>query len=273
MNEIVYRYAAQETFLKMLESQELWFSDIRMMNDWDEYSAGHRIVSRIISDEYPEKIDIARKISPKKMDPRFRILICSFSSDGDCLSMWRGYGDNGEGASIGYSHNDIKNYGLFNRYLSKMAPIAGNVNFFPIIYDANIYEDEVRKYLDRSRTITSKDSKNKSVEFSNVQNGALGVALMRLCTLYKNDFFVDEREIRGFIEITESVDPYEVSTRKSDFGESAYHKFGTTFSDIPAIKEVILGPKSKITKESMQEKLKEIGLAGVVVKQSRGTYR
>lgn len=38
---LAFRYASVETFFKMIENQELWFTDLRNMNDPEEYSAGY----------------------------------------------------------------------------------------------------------------------------------------------------------------------------------------------------------------------------------------
>ncbi len=143
MTELVYRYATAETFLSMLSSQELWFSDLRRMNDWDEYAAGFRIASEIVTNNYPEQAEILEEISPEQMNTRFMVLICSFASVGDCLSMWRGYGGNGHGAAIGYDPKMIEIINLGNRYLKKMCPVSGNVRFMPVIYDENDYRTQL----------------------------------------------------------------------------------------------------------------------------------
>ncbi|EAM7120976.1 TPA: DUF2971 domain-containing protein, partial [Escherichia coli] len=51
---LAFRYASVETFFKMIENQELWFTDLRNMNDPEEYSAGYEIVKRIINEEFPD---------------------------------------------------------------------------------------------------------------------------------------------------------------------------------------------------------------------------
>ncbi|EDJ1215303.1 DUF2971 domain-containing protein, partial [Salmonella enterica] len=53
---LAFRYASVETFFKMIENQELWFTDLRNMNDPEEYSAGYEIVKGIINEEFPDCI-------------------------------------------------------------------------------------------------------------------------------------------------------------------------------------------------------------------------
>lgn len=242
------------------------------MNDWDEYDCGYRIIEQVIHAEFPDKAHILKQISPSKINSDFAILICSFSQKFDCLSMWRGYGDNGNGAAIGYSINDVTNHHLFQRYLAKNAPINGKVLFFPVIYSVDIFTNEVKKYLNESRRRNPGVDLNDA-QFSHLTDSKLCMALTRLCTLYKNDFFVDERETRGFIEIGSFTDPYKLDERDIYDEKSKYHKFCTTFGNIPAIKEVVLGPMCKISENELKEKLATLGLGRVVIRKSRGTYR
>lgn len=272
MEDVVYRYAAFDTVINMLESQELWFSDIKKMNDWDEYDCGYRIVEKVVLAEYPDKFHILKKISPSKINSDFSILICSFSQKFDCLSMWRGYGDNGNGAAIGYSMRDIENQSLIQRYLAKNAPVNGKILFFPVIYSVDIFINEVKRYLNESRWQNPGVELNDT-QFNHLKDGKLCMALIRLCTLYKNDFFVDERETRGFIEIDSFTDPYELTEREVYSEQSKYHKFCTAFKNIPAIKEVVLGPMCKISEGKLREKLTSLGLGSVAIRKSRGTYR
>lgn len=271
--DLAFRYANAETFLKMLESQELWFTDLRNMNDWDEYSAGYRIAKNVIINEFPNHIQVLENISRDQMRDDFMMLICSLTSDGDCLSMWRGYGDNGKGAAVGYSTFEIENHHLFNRYLQKLSPIQGKAKFYPVIYSEEELKDQIRSYERRLFTLRD-DIPQHMVHYILIfKSRMFGDLLTKLCTLYKNDFFKDEREIRGFIEINNVVDPYDMGKRNTDFGDAHYHKISSSFQGIPSIKEVVLGPLYEESDEYVRSKLDEMGLSGVNIRRSRGTYR
>ncbi|HCO4783593.1 TPA: DUF2971 domain-containing protein, partial [Escherichia coli] len=113
---LAFRYASVETFFKMIENQELWFTDLRNMNDPEEYSAGYEIVKRIINEEFPDCIRLLEEVSPNKIDENCKILICCFCSDGDRSNMWSEYGDNGKGVAIGYDKNIITQYHILARF-------------------------------------------------------------------------------------------------------------------------------------------------------------
>ncbi|MEI7348027.1 DUF2971 domain-containing protein [Dickeya chrysanthemi] len=267
--DLAYRYANAETFLKMLESQELWFTDLRNMNDWDEYSAGYRIAKDLIINEFPNHIKVLENISRDKMRDNFMMLICSLTNDGDCLSMWRGYGDNGRGAAVGYSTLDIENHHLFERYLQKLSPTQGRAKFYPVLYSEEEFKKQIRSYAYRLFTLSDDMVQNTLL----VRSHMFGNLLTKLCTLYKNDFFKDEREIRGFIEINDVVYSYNMGRRNTDFGDAPYHKINSAFQGIPSIKEVVLGPLYEESDEYVRSKLNAAGLSGVNIRRSKGTYR
>ncbi|GKX39619.1 hypothetical protein SOASR014_33580 [Pectobacterium carotovorum subsp. carotovorum] len=271
--DLAYRYANAETFLKMLESQELWFTDLRNMNDWDEYSAGYRIAKELIINEFPNQIKVLENISREQMSDNFMMLICSLTNDGDCLSMWRGYGDNGRGAAVGYSTLDIENHHLFERYLQKLSPIQGRTKFHPVFYSEEEFKEQIRSYAHRLFTLSDDTPLDMVQDILSVRSHMFGNLLTKLCTLYKNDFFKDEREIRGFIEISDVVDPYNTNRRNTDFGDALYHKINSAFQGIPSIKEVVLGPLYEESDEYVRSKLNATGLSGVNIRRSKGTYR
>jgi len=273
MNNIAYRYANVETALKMLESQELWFTDLRKMNDWDEYNAGFRIVCELIRNELPEHSDILDTFAPERMQGDFQILICSFSSRGDCLNMWNGYGDHGLGASVGYSTSTIETFHLFSRFLNKGAPIAGKVEFQPIMYSEETFKQLIRHNINRVFSVKPGLSPEETQRILNFRKNLLRPVLTRLCTLYKHEFFEDEREVRGFILADETSDKYKIEERPTEFGTADYHKISSAYSETPSIEEIVLGPKCKMPEIAFREKLDELGLHQVKISKSRGTYR
>lgn len=272
MDDIIYRYATPRTALGMLESQELWFTDITKMNDRNEYSCGYRVIERIIYGEYPDKTHILELISPSRINSDFSILICSFSQDGDSLSMWRGYGGHGGGIAIGYSQKDIGVCHLAQRYMPTMSRAKGKVLFFKIDYKVDLFTARVKKQLERSRRPNPNPSMSDD-EFNTFKDKELCFALVRFCTLYKNDFFADEREVRGFLDINEFTDSYTLAERNIYNEQSRYHKFCTTYAGHPAIKEIVLGPTNKNSESSLRKRLAKLGLEQVAIRRSRGTYR
>lgn len=273
MGDIFYRYADKETALKMLKSQELWFSDIKRMNDYGEYDAGFSLVKKLILTEYPEHKAVLDKIAPDGVGHRFKILICSFSGDGDCLSMWRGYGDNGRGISIGYDVGILDLHAIGLRYSQIQGPVSGKPHFFPVIYSKDEFLSLLKTQIDRIFGKKKGDSQHHNDEsYRAVRYGYLETLLIRGCILYKSQFFSEEKEQRGFIEINKDTDPYKLDSRESPFGDAEHTKMKINQFE-NSIKEIVLGPCFISSEDEIKEQLKKNSLKGVIPKKSRGTYR
>lgn len=261
MNSLVYHYCRFGAALRILKSNKIWFSDITKTNDPDEYRIGFNIVSKIVLESFPNVKYLLEEISPENINRKFQILNASFSEDGDCLSLWRAYGDDGMGAAICFNRDDLKNHSLFNRYIQKMAPVIGNVIFFNIIYEENEFKKEVNRYLTASSNVVGE------------RQEILKTALMRLCYTYKSSNYRDEREVRAVAEVDDTVDSYEVKTRRGKYGETKYHELNTNFESINSLKSVVLGPKCKAVPIDLEERLKKMGLNNVQVEKSKVQYR
>ncbi|EKO3802475.1 DUF2971 domain-containing protein [Vibrio parahaemolyticus] len=261
---MIYHYCDEYAFRQILETKILWLSDITMMNDKNEYKTGFRIILDILK-EYPD-LDkkVSTEMSPDNINRTFKVLIVCFSRNGDLLSQWRAYADDGKGLSIGFDMELIKRNNMFNRYLERMEPISSKIEFISVNYDQATFEkevhDQIRAYKDSSSPIKFK---------------LLARVLMYLAIRYKNDFFSEENEVRGFIAPEDDIknDDFEVETRDCSYGVTYYHKLLTSFQNIHAINEVIIGPKCNYTAEDVDGLLKSTGLEHVTVKYSSGTGR
>lgn len=262
---LAFRYASVETFLKMIENQELWFTDLRNMNDPEEYSAGYEIVKRIINEEFPDCIRLLEEVSPNKIDENFKILICCFCSDGDRSNMWSEYGDNGKGVAIGYDENIITQYHILARFEERFQPISGRVVFHPVIYSEELFREYVREALH--------DYINRSSLNIKCARGILHASLIRLCSLYKRESFECENEVRGLIEVDEHTSPpYKLEKRSTDYGIAYYTKVKFTCNNITAIREIVLGPLFEQSDEQLRLKLDDLGLKNIKIRRSICTY-
>lgn len=121
MSNTIYQYYDLTTAISVLENKELWFSDIYKMNDYRETHSFNDYIKRhlnFICTEMDKKTD-NNKIKQTKRNLlsillSFNIItnldryISCFSKDGDLLSQWRSYADDGKGISIGYNLKNIE---------------------------------------------------------------------------------------------------------------------------------------------------------------------
>ena len=232
------------------------------MNDEGEYRDGFKIIRDILS-EYPDVDEkTTTKMSPDNINNTFKVLIACFSQRGDILSQWRAYADDGKGFSIGFDLEMVKQHNMFNRYLEKMEPITSKIDFISVSYELSIFEKEVHQLI--------KSYKNSK---SPIRFKLLARALMYMAIRYKDNFFTEEQEIRGFIAPEDAIkgDDFKIEVRECNYGKTHYHQLKTSFNDIHAIKEIIIGPKSKYNVDDIRSLLKCHGLSSVTVNVSNGT--
>ena len=107
-NKLVYHYCSIETFLSIIQNSVLRLTDIEKSNDYSE----RVYMETLILKQFQKKIN--NNLNGYLLDnfivKYYQSLYTSsnlyascFSEDGDLLSQWRAYADNGTGVSIGFS--------------------------------------------------------------------------------------------------------------------------------------------------------------------------
>ncbi len=122
--KILYHYCPVHSFKGIVESKSLWMSGLGTMSDFMEYKWLKRLALNRIEELASQK-QWAMNVEelPEKTKQRNRLLVLdrqlrsvpaydpfcvSFSSDGDVLSQWRAYTDDGKGFAIGFVANYLR---------------------------------------------------------------------------------------------------------------------------------------------------------------------
>ncbi|MGA3373923.1 MAG: DUF2971 domain-containing protein [Terracidiphilus sp.] len=125
--EQLYHYTTQEGLLGIIEKQELWATDVRFLNDMEEFEAGLKTAIRLSEQAAAEAGDDGRKIvdylerilrfsfterpvySVSLTGPlkKYETLPDSIDDPGDRLNMWRGYSARGIAYSIGLPRGEF----------------------------------------------------------------------------------------------------------------------------------------------------------------------
>lgn len=96
---LLYHYTKSDTLWKILESDSLLARNIRFSNDFNEYMTGRNKIEEFVNcrmrKDDSKRDEILRKIQD---NPMMYFMVC-FCEEGDLLSQWRGYAQNG--VSIG----------------------------------------------------------------------------------------------------------------------------------------------------------------------------
>ncbi|HLN28602.1 MAG TPA: DUF2971 domain-containing protein [Gemmataceae bacterium] len=182
-----------------------------------------------------------------------------FSGDGDVLSQWRAYADDGRGFAIGFDSAKIRG--------PKTEPLK-------VCYDLDeqnrIVNELIEKYL--ARFSDTKDSFKQRVLASEFHAELLGQSQNQ-----KNPMFSEEQEWRIIHE------PQAVNTAAGETDLAAGYRIRGSeilrYLQLPfqesALIEVVLGPKNpaKSNHERLETFLKDHGFAYSTIGESRASYR
>lgn len=185
-NQVIYHYCAPGTFLSILKSKSIRFSDIFGLNDHQEFHWGYRKFLNLcenmrehLGDEFINIIRSLFQESSNNMKP----FIASFSKDGDVLSQWRAYAKDGTGFSLGF---DAK----------KLAKLP-KVRILEVLYDEEAQDAEIKDFLIEVHDFWSKEGGFKDKDFLL----HIVISFMNIIA-YKNPAFAEEKEVRLIYPLT-----------------------------------------------------------------------
>lgn len=194
--EVFYHYCCAATWLSILESDALRFSDINMMNDPHEwrycYELFENAAGSLLSREETKALEglnvdffdlIDGYLSPKQLHSH--PVIACFSKKPDVLSQWRGYADDGRGWAIGFKAEALG---------------AMPVTLLEVEYDRSKQLDEVANYLAGLYVIW----KERGGSFSEAV-GTEATLFTSFLHGYKHPSFAEEQEVRALHELKVSL--------------------------------------------------------------------
>lgn len=277
-NALLYHYCDANTFHAICTNKTVRLCDLFSMNDFMEMHWGYSIWEKAATELFPQvgqefldKIDEIIHISGLK-----GILLAScFSLDGDVLSQWRAYADDGNGFAIGFKATDI---------------LKLSIRALSVQYDEKKQINEVKEVI----------KKIYDIEKSIPQKDKYGNDFREICYLlaydlasYKNPAFSEEKEVRivhlaNFEKSNNSLKI--VDHGGTSFGEESKGqeiKFlmsqnaPKTYIDLDfsnkgkvfPIKEVIIGPKNSVLRNAISIYLETLNIGNVIVKNSKASYR
>ena len=268
---IIYHYCNDYVLKSICENQEIWLSDICAMNDNSEFEWGRELFITVMKENKNEFDQLFRFfIISKVMSavPDTLPLIGCFSKNGDLLSQWRAYAEDGKGFSIGFDSNQIY-HGL-------------GVNINSVVYEEEV---QYRLILNTLRGLHAMwKLSNKNYDEIQIPSQIFSIDLAYL----KNPTFFEEQEIRiirllvkheaNFVDVggnSESKDvyPLKVLRRERNGSDVMYIKLPLKIKSKHIIKEIIIGPKNENSIMQMEDIIQQLGLEGVSVKKSKSTYR
>lgn len=273
--QILYHYCSVETFYNIITNKALWLTDSFSTNDYME----NRWINKIISDILPDYINDGNRQQFDNIFKQYEInnyipFITCFSEDGDILSQWRAYANDGSGVAIGFntSYFNIKHQLPFT-----MAVYNDNsIGLHEVYYDSKVQTNIIKALFEKT-SISGGVNSNDIIE--------IAVKLKQYSFVFKNPAFFEEREWRIIHT------PLIFGNNKDDttqiVGAISDCKFRVTTNDIapyfllsfseerpiPPISEIILGPKNQMAMYKIRTFLSMNNLRNIPIKFSEASYR
>lgn len=202
--KILYHYTNITGLVGIIGSQKLWATDRRFLNDSSEISYGLELVKEILSEKIEnEKSEVVSEFMRRSLNIDiviniYEIYISCFCEEGNLLSQWRGYGDKGDGYSIGIEPEKIKNR---NYQIGKVIYSREEQNF--IINSILDYHCKLISELACERGVKA----NRDLITSFTLN--FSTLVSQIICLFKHPTFAEEKEWRYVYLIPKYTKPSE----------------------------------------------------------------
>jgi hypothetical protein len=248
--DYLYHYTNIDSFMSIMENNELWFSHTSFLNDPLEISFGIDVITNILEKNHNDFsiviniIEKQRKLYKENSLDLTRDLVFLFSFSGlpDELSSWVQYGDSGYGICLDFVQSKL----LEN--ISAHSKTLKPVMFFPVQYYSSWYSPDSNNIsgfsnalIDYYTGIEEFITKEGMEKESNVQRALYEITKSFACFI-KNDFHAREKEWR-YVIFTGKGDE-NIKIIPANHGAKMFFKvnFGN-FRIIELINRITIGPK------------------------------
>jgi hypothetical protein len=287
----LYHYCNASAFASIIVERRIWLSSLSLSNDTMEGKiVGATFRGLIERSELDERTATTIMNAVDRLEEVFDGLGFCLSGNGDLLSQWRGYSQDGRGFSIGFSKEYLE-------VLSKKKDVGEHgFSLNEVIYDPEEHKNalqpifaQVMADIEAGRLnvphppglLTGFGDPAAGERFKRDEENYLDairqmmlkvlMAVFHLFTL-KHQAFREEQEWRLISHLLKGEGDA-CDFRVSGDRLIPYRSFPLKALGIPAIDEVILGPKNATPEFVVSKLLLQNGFTGVSVKRSSATYR
>jgi hypothetical protein len=226
----LYHYSTQAGLLGIANDQALWMTDIRHLNDSTEFEYAMSLVRGKIDTKLKEQKNLNYREFLGSMANLLNVFeaytkyVACFSEDGDSLSQWRGYTDNGTGFSIAWKDTILNS--LAGKQFHRLVKC---------VYDP----EEHSKIIER--LFAAIESKFEPDWVAPEHNGLFFFLLFQVAAAMKHPKFKDEQEWR--IVSIDARTPEVIKFRPGRSRLIPYIEFSLeTEDEYLGISEIVVGP-------------------------------
>jgi hypothetical protein len=283
--ETLYHYCSTSTFISIISNNSIWLSSLSLSNDTMEGRILRKTLIQMLANGKAGEEEIGHiESSLDFVENFFDGLGFCLSAEPDLLSQWRGYADDGQGFSIGFS----------KYYLEKMckAKDEGDFTFFlsKVLYEPSEHEQElialyriIKEQIDsgklkmppvggfRRPNEYEKLMKEYVDSISTVTKTIIGHTYKNIYRM-KGKAFSEEKEWRLFTLLMKEND--DLSFVRSGINRLVpYKKVILKELDIPIINKIYIGPRNITPGWAIRKFLTQSGFNDVSIEKAAATYR
>lgn len=262
----LFHYTSEENLTNILKFGNLWATECTFLNDGSELLAGINVFREAVkSFHVPVFIELVNSALTKWNDDSWMYFVISLSEDGDLLSQWRAYANDGMGCSIALDAKCIRGRAGFGEFVGldadKLPKETSNFyHLLKVVYENEAKLEIAHQFLQQAKLQFDEfDLGNPKSDTKDLETFVLisALRLKEFIISFKNEEFSEEREWRVVSSLHRN-DPA-IASRHTGYGIAPYTKTNLSPRDeinasrLP-VKEIILGPRNRT-------KLNQKGLA------------
>jgi hypothetical protein len=284
----LYHYCSTKTFQSIVEGRNIWLSSLEHSNDTTEGKLVAKTLA-CLAEEDGLPTEAARLIQAglARLSETLGGLGFCLSEDGDLLSQWRGYADNGSGISIGFSRGYLDWLGEASRDEARKILALSKVEYDLGEHKAAVSDvyTEIKKNIElgafdlpgRRGLLDMRSDEQIAQDDGRIFLGGMTVhrELLKLgksLFLLKSPEFREECEWRLISYLLHLNAPHDCAYRNCANQLIPYRSFDL-LDHHRAITHIVLGPKHKTPANMVKSFLKSNGFDDVEVRSSNVTYR
>jgi hypothetical protein len=253
---VLYHYTNDAGLAGIMESGQLWFSDIFALNDPSELRHGLGIAIDLLKSRAtharPEIATFASMLERFDIDAGIEaaghFFICCFSADGDDLGQWRAYADNGQGFTLGFDTTILED--AFTKRKGK--PIKHHSSFHVTYHDNELTRiqtelvDLVDPLISLPRTARVRGDHLHAYMMDLLVYHSMDV--IRGVMFFKHEAYRNEKEYR-FQQLFRRDKPApDVKYRRRGTSLVRYREFDWRKRAPHSLKKIVIGPAADRTK-------------------------
>lgn len=254
----VYHYTSQPGLLGILQERSLWATDIRFLNDDQEFRNGVSILDAVTKEVMdPSHLKFVIEARQSMFIDRPSYVIC-FTGNGDSTPQWKSYGD----YAVGWKNGVIANHFLEFPSLAQ---------YLPCVYRRDDKTEIARRFLQSLNESVASGSLSEKAYLACVTN------FYYYCAAFmKSEHFEDEQELRIV-----AFEPFQYPG-EGKFSKLAWKARSGSRSIIPYLSvpivqpaEIVMGPKIRSTENesALASVLPRLGAKDTKITMSSSPFR